>query len=399
MKEVYVVSAARTPLGSIGGTLKNTQPEELLRVALEGAVSKAGISKEIIDEVICGQAKQTTDAPNIARIVSLMMQIPEATPAYTVHRQCASGMQAILSGMQQIQCGYSDVVLTGGVESMSTAPFYIRNARFGVGNGNGVFVDPNIESQPKSQPNDIYGTFSMIQTADNVARQFGVSREAQDEFALASQTKAIAAIDSGRFKDEIVPVIIPQRKKEPTIFDTDEFPKRGTNMEKLSKLKTIFPEGFVTAGNASGRNDGAAAVLVASKEKVEELGLKPMARIIAGCAAGVDPRIMGMGPVAATRKLMKIIEPQNLKLDDFGLVELNEAFAAQSVACVNELGLNPETVNVNGGAIALGHPLGCSGARISTTLLYEMQKRDVRYGLATICIAGGLGMAMAFEKI
>lgn len=399
MKEVYVVSAARTPLGSIGGTLKNTQPEELLRVALEGAVSKAGIGKEIIDEVICGQAKQTTDAPNIARIVSLMMQIPEATPAYTVHRQCASGMQAILSGMQQIQCGYSDVVLTGGVESMSTAPFYIRNARFGVGNGNGVFVDPNIESQPKSQPNDIYGTFSMIQTADNVARQFGVSREAQDEFALASQTKAIAAIDSGRFKDEIVPVIIPQRKKEPTIFDTDEFPKRGTNMEKLSKLKTIFPEGFVTAGNASGRNDGAAAVLVASKEKVEELGLKPLARIIAGCAAGVDPRIMGMGPVAATRKLMKMIEPQNLKLDDFGLVELNEAFAAQSVACVNELGLNPETVNVNGGAIALGHPLGCSGARISTTLLYEMQKRDVRYGLATICIAGGLGMAMAFEKI
>ncbi|WP_034441316.1 thiolase family protein [Cloacibacillus evryensis] len=399
MKEVYVVSAARTPLGSIGGTLKNTQPEELLRVALEGAVSKAGIGKEIIDEVICGQAKQTTDAPNIARIVSLMMQIPEATPAYTVHRQCASGMQAILSGMQQIQCGYSDVVLTGGVESMSTAPFYIRNARFGVGNGNGVFVDPNIESQPKSQPNDIYGTFSMIQTADNVARQFGVSREAQDEFALASQTKAIAAIDSGRFKDEIVPVIIPQRKKEPTIFDTDEFPKRGTNMEKLSKLKTIFPEGFVTAGNASGRNDGAAAVMVASKEKVEELGLKPLARIIAGCAAGVDPRIMGMGPVAATRKLMKMIEPQNLKLDDFGLVELNEAFAAQSVACVNELGLNPETVNVNGGAIALGHPLGCSGARISTTLLYEMQKRDVRYGLATICIAGGLGMAMAFEKI
>ncbi|EXG78024.1 acetyl-CoA acetyltransferase [Cloacibacillus evryensis DSM 19522] len=394
-----MVSAARTPLGSIGGTLKNTQPEELLRVALEGAVSKAGIGKEIIDEVICGQAKQTTDAPNIARIVSLMMQIPEATPAYTVHRQCASGMQAILSGMQQIQCGYSDVVLTGGVESMSTAPFYIRNARFGVGNGNGVFVDPNIESQPKSQPNDIYGTFSMIQTADNVARQFGVSREAQDEFALASQTKAIAAIDSGRFKDEIVPVIIPQRKKEPTIFDTDEFPKRGTNMEKLSKLKTIFPEGFVTAGNASGRNDGAAAVMVASKEKVEELGLKPLARIIAGCAAGVDPRIMGMGPVAATRKLMKMIEPQNLKLDDFGLVELNEAFAAQSVACVNELGLNPETVNVNGGAIALGHPLGCSGARISTTLLYEMQKRDVRYGLATICIAGGLGMAMAFEKI
>ncbi|MDO5114857.1 MAG: thiolase family protein [Synergistaceae bacterium] len=398
MKEVYVISAARTPIGSIGGTLKNIQPEELLKVALEEAVKRAGIDKSAIDEVICGQAKQTTDAPNIARVVSLMMRIPEATPAYTVHRQCASGMQAILSGMQQIQCGYSDIVLTGGVESMSTAPFYIRNARFGVGNGNGVFVDPNIESQPKSQPNDIYGTFSMIQTADNVAKQFGISREAQDEFALASQTKAVAAIDSGRFKDEITPVTIPQRKKDPVVFDTDEFPKRDTNMEKLSKLKTIFPDGFVTAGNASGRNDGAAALLIASKEKVEELGLKPMARIIAGCAAGVDPRIMGMGPVAATRRLMKMLEAQKLGLDDFGLVEINEAFAAQSVACVNELGLNPEIVNVNGGAIALGHPLGCSGARISTTLLYEMQKRDVRYGLATICIAGGLGMAMAFEK-
>ena len=399
MKEVYVVSAARTALGSIGGTLKNTQPEELLKVALEGALNKSGIAKEMIDEVICGQAKQTTDAPNIARVVSLMMRIPEETPAYTVHRQCASGMQAILNAMQQIQCGYSDIVLTGGVESMSTAPFYIRGARFGVGNGNGVFVDPNIESQPKSQPNDIYGTFSMIQTADNVARQFGVTREAQDEFALESQRRAIAAIDSGRFKDEIVPVVIPQRKKDPIIFDTDEFPKRGTSMEKLAKLKTIFPDGFVTAGNASGRNDGAAAVLVASKEKVEELGLKPMARIIAGCAAGVDPRIMGMGPVAATRKLMKILEPQGLKLEDFELIELNEAFAAQSVACINELGLNKQIVNVNGGAIALGHPLGCSGARITTTLLYEMQKRDLRYGLATICIAGGLGMAMAFERI
>lgn len=386
-------------MGSIGGTLKNTQPEELLKVALDGALNKSGVAKEALDEVICGQAKQTTDAPNIARVVSLMMRIPEETPAYTVHRQCASGMQAILSAMQQIQCDYSDIVLTGGVESMSTAPFYIRGARFGVGNGNGVFVDPNIESQPKSQPNDIYGTFSMIQTADNVARQFGVTREAQDEFALESQRRAIAAIDSGRFKDEIVPVVIPQRKKDPIIFDTDEFPKRGTSMEKLAKLKTIFPDGFVTAGNASGRNDGAAAVLVASKEKVEELGLKPMARIIAGCAAGVDPRIMGMGPVAATRKLMKKLEPQGLKLEDFELIELNEAFAAQSVACINELGLNKEIVNVNGGAIALGHPLGCSGARITTTLLYEMQKRDLRYGLATICIAGGLGMAMAFERI
>lgn len=399
MRDVVIVSAVRTPIGSIGETLKDVLPEELLRIALQGAVDKAGVDKAVIDEVIAGQAKQTTEAPNIARVSALMMQIPEGTPAYTVHRQCASGMQAMLSAMQQIQCGYSDVVLAGGTESMSTAPFYIRNARFGVGNGNGVFVDPNIESQPKSQPNDIYGTFNMIQTADNVARQFGVSREDQDAFAHSSQQKAIAAIDSGRFKDEIVPVVIPQRKGDPLVFDTDEFPKRATSMEKLAKLKPIFKDGFVTAGNASGRNDGASALLLMAADKAEQLGVKPLARIIAAAAAGVDPRIMGMGVVAATNKLMKVLAPHGLSLGDFELIEINEAFAAQSVACVRELGLDPARVNVNGGAIALGHPLGCSGARISTTLIHEMHKRDVRYGLATICIAGGLGMAMAFEKL
>ncbi len=399
MREVVVVSAVRTPIGSIGGTLKNILPEELLRIAMQGAIDKAGIQTEVIDEVIAGQAKQSTDAPNIARVTSLMIRIPEAVPSYTVHRQCASGMQAMLSGMQQIQCGYSDTVLVGGVESMSTAPFYIRNARFGVGNGNAVFIDPNIESQPKSQPNDIYGTFNMIQTADNVARQFNVAREEQDEFALASQHKAVKAIDTGRFKDEIVPVVIPQRKKDPIVFDTDEYPKRNTDLEQLAKLKPIFAGGFVTAGNASGRNDGACALVIMAKEKAEQLGIKPLARIIAGTAAGVDPRIMGIGPVAATRKLLKALAPEGLTLDSFELFEINEAFAAQSVACVKELKLNPERVNVNGGAIALGHPLGCSGARISTTLIHEMHKQDIRYGLASICIAGGLGMAMAFEKL
>ena len=329
----------------------------------------------------------------------MSLKIPEGVPSYTVHRQCASGMQAILSGMQEIQCNSADILLVGGVESMSTAPFYVRSARFGVGNGNAVFVDPNIESQPKSQPSDIYGVFNMIQTADNVARQFHITRQEQDEFALRSQQRAIAAIDSGRFDDEIVPVIVPQRKGDPIIFNTDEFPRRDTNMTKLSQLKTIFADGFVTAGNASGRNDGASALVIMAAEKAQDLGLKPMARIIAGTAVGVDPRIMGIGPVAATKKLLKILEPMNLKLDDFGLVEINEAFAAQSVACIKELGLDVEKVNVNGGAIALGHPLGCSGARISTTLLHEMQKRNVRYGLATICVAGGLGMAMAFEKM
>ena len=399
MREVVVVSAARTPIGSIGGTLKAMQPEELLAVALEEAVKRSGVEKAVIDEVIAGHAKQSTDAPNIARVAALSIQVPESTPAYTVHRQCASGMQAMLSGMQQIQCGYSDVVLVGGVESMSTAPFYIRGARFGVGNGNGVFVDPNVESQPKSQPQSIYGTFNMIQTADNVAAKYGVSREECDAFALSSQHKAVAAIDAGRFKDEITPVYVPRRKAEPLCFDTDEYPKRDTNAEKMAKLRPIFEGGVTTAGNASGRNDGAVGLMLMSAEKAKELGVKPLAAILAGAAAGVDPRYMGMGPVAATNKLLSRLTPETgLKLSVFGLVEINEAFAAQSVACVKELGLNPEIVNVNGGAIALGHPLGCSGGRICTTLIYEMLRRGTEHGLASICVAGGLGMAMAFER-
>lgn len=399
MREVVVASAARTPIGSIGGTLKAMQPEELLAVALEEAVKRSGVEKAVIDEVIAGHAKQSTDAPNIARVAALSIQVPESTPAYTVHRQCASGMQAMLSGMQQIQCGYSDVVLVGGVESMSTAPFYIRGARFGVGNGNGVFVDPNVESQPKSQPQSIYGTFNMIQTADNVAAKYGVSREECDAFALSSQHKAVAAIDAGRFRDEITPVYVPRRKAEPLCFDTDEYPKRDTNAEKMAKLRPIFEGGVTTAGNASGRNDGAVGLMLMSAEKAKELGVKPLAAILAGAAAGVDPRYMGMGPVAATKKLLSRLTPETgLKLSDFGLVEINEAFAAQSVACVKELGLNPEIVNVNGGAIALGHPLGCSGGRICTTLIYEMLRRGTEHGLASICVAGGLGMAMAFER-
>jgi acetyl-CoA C-acetyltransferase len=399
MREVVVVSAVRTPIGSIGGTLKNIQPEELLKIAMGGAIEKAEISPEQIDEVIVGQAKQSTDAPNIARVASLMLKIPESVPGYTVHRQCASGMQSMLNGMQQLQCGYSDVVLVGGAESMSTAPFYVRNARFGVGNGNTGFIDPNIESQPKSQPSDIYGTFNMIQTADNVARQFAVSRDEQDRFALCSQQRAIAAIDEGRFIEEIVPVLIPQGKKAPIQFSVDEYPKRNTDLAQLAALKPIFADGFVTAGNASGRNDGASALVLMARERADELGFKPIARVIAGTAAGVDPRIMGIGPVAATRKLLKVVAAEGLTLDSFELFEINEAFAAQAVACVKELGLDMEKVNVNGGAIALGHPLGCSGARISTTLIHEMRRRKVRYGMASICIAGGLGMAMAFEAL
>jgi len=397
MKEVVVLSAVRTAIGSIGGKLKDMQPEELLKVAMQGALDKAGTDKSIINEIIAGQTKQTTDAPNIARVASLMLGIPEEIPSYTIHRQCASGMQAMLSGMQQIQCDYSETILAGGVESMSTAPFYIRGARFGVGHGNTAFVDPNVESQPKSQPAEIYGTFSMIETADNVARQFNVSREAQDEFALRSQRRAVEATDSGRFHEEIVPVLLPQRKGDPILFDVDEYPKRDTDLEKLAKLKPIFKDGFVTAGNASGRNDGAAALMLMESGKAEALGLKPLVKIIGAAAVGVNPKIMGIGPVDATNKLLKKLEHRKIKISDFGLIEINEAFAAQSVACVNELKLDPEIVNVNGGAIALGHPLGCSGARISVTLIHEMRRRNIQLGLATICVAGGLGMAMAFE--
>lgn len=394
MDDVVIVSAVRTPIGTIGGTLKNVLPEVILSAAFKGAIDKLGLDTSLIDEVIAGQTKQSTDAPNIARVASLMSGIPEAVPAYTVHRQCASGMQAMTNGMQQIQCGYSDIVLAGGVESMSTAPFYIRNARFGVGSGNGLFLDPNVESQPKSQPSNIYGVFNMIQTADNVAKQYDVSREAQDEFALQSQMRAGAAMDAGKFVDEIVPVILPQRKKDPIVFSVDEYPKRDTNIEKLAKLKPIFEGGTVTAGNASGRNDGACALLLMSATKAKELGLKPLAKIIGAAAAGVDPRIMGIGPIAAVEKLLPKLK---MTINDFGLYEINEAFAAQSVACARALKMDPEKLNVNGGAIALGHPLGCSGARISTTLIYEMRKRNEQFGLASICIAGGLGMAMAFE--
>lgn len=396
MEDVVIVAAVRTPIGSIGGTLKNVLPEVLLSTVFKGAIDKSGLDPALIDEVVAGQTKQTTDAPNIARVAALLSRIPEAVPAYTVHRQCASGMQAMTNAMQQIQTGYSDIMLAGGVESMSTAPFYIRNARFGVGSGNGLFLDPNVESQPKSQPSEIYGLFNMIQTADNVAKQYGVSREAQDEFAFESQRKAVAAIDSGKFTEEIVPVILPQKKKDPIIFTIDEYPKRDTNLEKLAKLKPIFTDGTVTAGNASGRNDGACALIMMSATKAKELGIKPLAKIMGVAAAGVDPKIMGIGPIVAVEKLLSKI---GMTINNFGLYEINEAFASQSVACARALKMDYEKLNVNGGAIALGHPLGCSGARISTTLIHEMRKRNEQYGLASICVAGGLGMAMAFELV
>lgn len=396
MKKVVIVAAIRTPIGTIGGTLRDFLPEQLISVLIQALPSKLHQSEILgmIDEVIIGQTKQTTDAPNIARVAALLAGIPERIPAYSVHRQCASGMQAILNAVQQIQTGYSEIVLAGGVESMSTAPFYLRNARFGLGNGNTELLDPNTESQPKSQPESIYGSFNMIQTADNIATRFQITRFEQDQFALGSQAKAAVAIDKGYFEPQIVPVLI-QNRKEQSWFAVDEYPRRDTNMEKLSKLKPIFVGGSVTAGNASGRNDGACILLLMSANKAQELGLPPLATFLGASAVGVDPKYMGLGPIDATQRLLKRI---NISINDFDLFEVNEAFASQTIACYRELSIPLKKLNVNGGAISLGHPLGCSGARIVTTLLHELDRRKQQLGLASICIAGGLGMAMAFRR-
>jgi acetyl-CoA C-acetyltransferase len=397
MKSVVITSAVRTPVGNIGGVFRDILAVELARTVLEDAVKRSGIEKSMVDEIILGQAKQSTDAPNIARVAALEGGFPEEVPAYTVHRQCSSGLQAILNAVWQIQSGYGDVIVAGGVESMSTAPYYLRNARYGYKSGNGELLDPNTESQPKSQPEDMYGTFTMGMTAENLADKYGITREEQDEFAYSSHVRAVAAIDAGRFKDEIVPVSVRVGKGETALVDTDEGPRRDTSVEKMAKLKPVFKAGgTVTAGNSSSRNDGAAAVVVMSEDKAAELGIKPLARFVAAGIAGVNPTIMGIGPVPATRKALG---RAGLKLDDVGLIELNEAFAAQSLAVVRELGINREILNVNGGAIALGHPLGCSGTRISVTLIHEMLRRKARYGLATICVAGGLGVSTIFEDL
>jgi acetyl-CoA C-acetyltransferase len=397
MKSVVITSAVRTPVGVMGGVFRDVQAVDLTKVVLEEAVKRSGIAKSVVDEIIVGQAKQSTDAPNVARVAALAARFPEEIPAYTVHRQCSSGLQAIINAVWQIQTENADIIVAGGVESMSTAPYYLRNARFGYKAGNTELLDPNTESQPKSQPEDIYGTFTMGMTAENLAEQYGISREEQDEFAYGSHVRAVAAIDAGRFAEEIVPVTVPGRKGDAVVVDTDEGPRRDTSLEKMARLKPVFKEGgTVTAGNSSSRNDGAAAVVVMSEEKARALGVKPLVRYVAAGIAGVNPTIMGIGPVPATRKAL---QRAGLTLDDIGLIELNEAFAAQSLAVIKDLGLNRAILNVNGGAIALGHPLGCSGTRISVTLFHEMMRRKTRYGLATICVAGGLGVSTIFENM
>jgi len=378
----------------MGGTIMNIEADQLLSIVMKDVIARAGIDPAEIDEVIAGQAKQSADAANIARVSALLAGVPEEVPAYTVMRQCASGMQAIQNGVQAIQVGDAGVILAAGVESMSTAPYYLRGARYGYKAGNAVLVDPNTESQPRSQPISIYGSFGMGITAETLAEKYNISREEQDAFAMQSQLRAADAIKNGRFKDETTPIVIPQRKGDPIVFDTDEHP-RLTSLEKLAKLKPAFKEGgTVTAGNCSGRNDGSSAVLLADEEHVKKLGLKPMAKIRACTAGSLDPRLMGLGPVVSSRKAL---EKAGLKLEDIGLIELNEAFAAQALAVIKEMGLDQEITNVNGGAIALGHPLGSSGPRITITLLYEMMRRGTKYGLATLCTAGGQGMSTILE--
>lgn len=396
MRDVVIVEACRTAVGTIGGTLKDVPAEELARVVVQGILDRSKIDPKEISEVILGHCRQTSDNPNIARIAALRCGIPEEVPAQTVMRQCASAMTAVLSGVMSIQVGDNDVVLAGGTESMSTAVFYVRGARFGLGTGNTTFVDALTEGQFQSQPQEIYGSYNMGVTADNVAAKMNITREETDAFSFRSQQRAAAAIKAGKFKDEIVPVIVPRRKGDPIVFDTDEFP-RETSLEKLARLKQVFTkEGPTTAGSSSGRNDGASAMLIMSADKAKQLGLKPLARFVSYATAGVDPRYMGLGPIPATRKALS---RANLKIEDIDLVELNEAFAAQSIGCIRELGLNEEITNVNGGAIALGHPVGSSGCRIMVTLLHEMRRRGNKYGLATLCIAGGMGQAAIIEAL
>ena len=396
----------------MGGSLKPLSAYDLACAVMKGELDRTGIDPKQIDEVIMGQCRQTSDEPNIARVAALKVGIPESASAHTVMRQCASGMTAVQNGAMQIMTGVSDVVLAGGTESMSNAVFYLRNARYGVGTGNTELVDAVTEGQFRSQPQEMYGRYNMGATAEKIAETLGITREQQDEFSMESQRRAIAAIDAGKFKDEIVPVTVPQgRKKPPIVFDTDEFPKRDTSLEKMGKLKPCFNivteddgrifntselTGTVTAASSSGRNDGASAMLLMSEEKARELGLKPMAKIIGMGTAGCDPKTMGLGPVYAVPKALK---NAGLTIDDIQLIELNEAFAAQALGCIKLLGWEDkmDIINVNGGAVALGHPVGSSGSRIIITLMHEMKRRGLKYGLATLCIAGGMGQATVIE--
>lgn len=391
MREVVIVSAARTPIGSFNGSLSTVSAVDLGVVAVKEAVKRAGIAPELVDETILGCILQAGQGQGVARQVAVKSGIPVEKPAYTINMICGSGLKTVQLAAQAIALGDADVVVAGGTENMSMAPYVLKNARTGYRMGHGELIDTMI----MDALTDVFNNYHMGITAENLAEKYGITKEEQDVFAAASQNKAEAAMKEGKFKDEIAPVVITSRKGD-VVVDTDEYPKAGVTAESLGKLRPAFKkDGTVSAGNASGINDGAAALVLMSADKAKELGLTPMAKLVGYGSGGVDPSIMGIGPVPAVKKAL---EKANLKLEDMDLVEANEAFAAQSIAVGKELGFDISKVNVNGGAIALGHPVGSSGARILVTLLYEMQKRNVKRGLATLCIGGGMGTAVVVER-
>lgn len=395
---VYVIDALRTPIGKYGGTLSTMRPDDMLALVIKALVARnPSADVNAIEDVIAGAANQAgEDNRNVARMAALLAGLPITVAGNTVNRLCASGLQAVMDASRAIQCGEGDLFIAGGVESMTRAPFVMGKPDTAWGRGQQMFdttmgwrfINPALSA--------LYHPYTMGETAENVAKQWSLSREEQDRFAFESQEKYQQAHEAGRFNDELVPVTIPLGKGKTTVFDKDEHP-RLSPMEKLAELKPAFiKEGTVTAGNSSGINDGAAALLLASEDAVKKYDLKPMARIVSRAVAGVDPAIMGIGPVPATEKALK---RAGLTIKDIDLAELNEAFASQSLAVIRDLGIDPAIVNVNGGAIALGHPLGCSGARISATLLHEMKRRKARYGLATMCIGVGQGAAIIYENL
>lgn len=403
MEDVVIVEALRTPIGRIGGIIKDIPAEELLKLVARELLCRTKIEPGILDQVIAGQVRQSSSPSNIARAAALLAGIPEETPAYTVHRQCGSGLQAIMDAWQMIRAGEAEVILAGGTESMSQSVYYLRNARDGLGTGNRLIGDSLTEGGPGAVPEGIYGNLPMGITAENLAERYKIPREAQDLFSLESQRRAMQAISEGRFATQIVPVPVTAAWGEEILFAVDEHP-RPTSLEKLASLPAVFKKGgSVTAGNSSGRNDGAAAVLLMTAEKAKRLGLKPRARVISQGASGCDPAIMGIGPVESTRRALK---KAGITLKDLDLIELNEAFAAQALAVIKEWeneGVASDElyakINPNGGAIALGHPLGCTGAALVVKGLYELERVEAhRLGLITMCCAGGLGVALVMEK-
>ena len=396
MQEVFIVAACRTPIGKMGGALKSMTVADLSAHVFQEIVKRGNITPDMVDEIIMGETRPSSAIHNVARHAALLAGFPYEVTALTIQQACSSGMAAIQNAANKIMVGMADIMIAGGVESMSNAPFFTNGIRYGAGTGDLTLYDSITESQIGAQPSSIFGRMGMGTTAELVASQYNVTREDQDAFAHQSQLRYQAAYEANKF-DEIAPVTIVPKKGDPIIVDKDEHP-RLTSPEKLAALKPVFQkDGTITVGNACGRNDGAAVVLLMSGDKVKELGIKPMAKIIGYSTAGVDPRVMGIGPVPAVRKLLKQL---NMTIDQFDLVELNEAFAAQTVACVKELGIDQEKLNVNGGAIALGHPAGCTGGRLVGTLCYELQRRpEARYALATLCVGGGFGSAVALEKV